>query len=79
MKKLNENQLEKLKQFKNNGGIYVYLGIRKYFSTWYVKLFHVDNLLENKMLPSYWYKEKGDCTETQALKQGYQSLQRMSW
>lgn len=79
MKKLTEKQIKNLKEFKKNGGIYVYLGIRKCFSSWYVRLFHVDNLLESGVIPSYWYRGLGDCTETQALKQGYRSLQRMSW
>lgn len=79
MKKLTEKQIVNLKEFKNNGGTYVYLMIRKCFSSWYVRLFHVDNLLESGVIPSYWYRGLGDCTETQALKQGYKSLHIMSW
>lgn len=74
MKKLNENQLYALEQYKKNGGIYVYKRIRKCFDTWYVRLFHVDNLLENGFIPSYWYQGSGDCTEKQADKKGYKCL-----
>lgn len=74
MTRLNENQLHALKQFKKNGGIYVYKRIRKHFDSWYVRLFHVDNLLKDKFIPSYWYKGLGDCTEKQADKEGYKCL-----
>lgn len=78
MKKLTENQIENLKKFKSEGGIYVYLPIRKCFDTWYVRIFHIDNLLKYGFIPSYWYKGLGDCTENQALKSGYFSLNRMA-
>ena len=74
MKKLTEKQTVGLKEFKKNGGIYVYLRIRKHFSSWYVRLFHVNNLLEDGFIPSYWYKGLGDCTMIQAEKQGYKCL-----
>ena len=74
MKKLNEKQIEALTNYKLNGGIYVYKTIRKHFSSWYVRLFHVDNLLEKGFIPSYWYSGKGDCTMRQAEKQGYKCL-----
>ena len=74
MTKLNEKQIQALKDFKDNGGIYVYKSIRKHFSTWYVRLFHVDNLLENGFIPNYWYRGLGDCTMIQAKKQGYKCL-----
>ncbi len=74
MTKLNEKQIQALKDFKANGGIYVYKTIRKHFGSWYVRLFHVDNLLEKGFIPSYWYLGKGDCTMRQAEKQGYKCL-----
>lgn len=77
MKKLTEKQIVSLKEFKENGGIYVYLRIRKHFDSWYVRLFHVDNLLEYNEISSYWYRGLGDCTEKQAIKEGYKSLSTM--
>jgi hypothetical protein len=74
MTKLNENQIQALEEYKKNGGVYVYKTIRKHFDSWYVRLFHVDNLLEEKVIPSYWYKGRGDCTMRQAEKQGYKCL-----
>lgn len=74
MKKLNENQIQALKQFKENGGVYVYKTIRKHFGSWYVRLFHVNNLLKDGFVPSYWYKGRGDCTMKQAEKEGYKCL-----
>ena len=63
-----------MKEFKDKGGIYVYKTIRRHFGSWYVRLFHVDNLLEQKVIPSYWYQGRGDCTMKHAEKQGYKCL-----
>lgn len=79
MKKLTEKQIQGLEQFKQNGGTYVYLPIRKVYSTWYVRLFHVNNLLKENQLPSYWYRGLGDCTKTEAIKNGYESLIKLNW
>ena len=74
MTKLNENQIQALKEYKANGGVYVYKTIRKHFDSLYVRLFHVDNLLRNGFIPSYWYQGRGDCTMKQAKKQGCKCL-----
>ena len=74
MKRLNENQIQALEKYKANGGIYVYMRIRKHFDSWYVRLFHVSNLLKDGFIPSYWYKGLGDCTMKQADKEGYKEL-----
>ena len=74
MTKLNDNQIQALKQYKQNGGVRVYMRIRKHYDSWYVRLFTVDTLLKDGYLPSYWYKGLGDCTEKQAEKDGYRCL-----
>lgn len=79
MKKLTEKQILNLKEFKKLGGIYVYLRIRKHFDSYYVRVFHIDNLLKNGVIPSYWYRGLGDCTENRAIKEGCQSLSMMSF
>ena len=77
MKRLTGKDLQKLEKIKREGAKFVYKYIRKHFSSWYVRIFSIDSLLESKELPSYWYKGKGDCTESQALKRGYLSLDRI--
>ena len=79
MKKLTEKQVENLKKFKAEGGVHVYLRIRKHYRSWYVRLFHVNNLLNDGVIPSYWYKGLGDCTEDRAIKDGAQSLGAMRY
>ena len=66
MKKLTEKQIHNLNVAKLNGVQNVFLPIRKCFSTWYVKMFSVDELLATGFLPSYWYRDSG-ITETKAL------------
>jgi len=79
MKKLSEKQIANLQEFKQNGGTHVYLRIRKHYDSWYVRLFHVNNLLADNMIPSYWYKGLGDCTQKQAEKDGAKSLSSMNF
>ena len=74
MKKLTEHQIEALKEIKENGGTHVYMRIRKHFDSWYVRLFHIDNLINDGFIPSYWYKGLGDCTEKQAEKDNIKCL-----
>ena len=67
MKKLNDEQIERLKKWRKEGYTKVYRTLRKWYTTWYVAVFSIDELLEKKAFPSYFYKEKG-ITETQARK-----------
>lgn len=76
MTKLTEKQIKRLEEAKKDGVKTVFKYCRKYYSTWYVELFSVDELLEKKTLPSYWYRNKG-MTETKALKDG--AIRLLSW
>lgn len=79
MKKLTNEQVLALQKFKRDGGIHVYLPIRKHFDSWYVRIFHVDNLLRENEIPSYWYKGLGDCTMIQAEKDGCKDLRFLTF
>lgn len=69
MTKLNDKQIKALETLKDEGKTTVFKMIRKYYSTWYVETFKIDELLKTKCLPSYWYRSSG-ITENQALKNG---------
>lgn len=77
--KINRETNSRIGTIQTERGTYVYLPIRKVYSTWYVRLFHVNNLLKENQLPSYWYRGLGDCTETEAIKNGYESLIKLNW
>lgn len=74
MKRIETKKIEHLKELKESGVKFVYCRIRKVFSSWYVRVFNIDALLEEKSFPSYWYKGKGDMTENAAIKAGYKKI-----